>query len=81
MVDVRRFSSRISLITLVPFASLTSLPIAASAVLEVGARTKSHTADLAKMVDILTDDIKNFLQRWVIIKVSLSGSRKGKVHS
>ena len=37
-------------------------------VLEVGSRTKSHSADLAKLVDVLPDDIRNFLQRWVIIK-------------
>jgi len=37
-------------------------------VLEVGSRTKAHSADLAKSVDILPDDIRNFLQRWVIIK-------------
>ena len=37
-------------------------------VLEVGSRTKAHSADLAKLVDILPDDIRNFLQRWVIIK-------------
>lgn len=38
-------------------------------VLEVGNRTKSHAADLARQVDILPDDIRNFLQRWIIVQV------------
>ena len=38
-------------------------------VLEAGARAKPHSVDLSKMVDILPDDIRNFLQRWIIIKV------------
>jgi len=37
-------------------------------VLEVGNRTKVHCAELAKLVDILPDDLRNYLQRWVIIK-------------
>lgn len=41
-----------------------------SVVLEVGSRTKSHAADLARQVDILPDDIRNFLQRWIIVQVS-----------
>ena len=41
-----------------------------SVVLEVGTRTKSHAADLARQVDILPDDIRNFLQRWIIVQVS-----------
>ena len=38
-------------------------------VLEVGNRTKTHAADLGKQVDILPDDIRNFLQRWIIVQV------------
>ena len=38
-------------------------------VLEVGNRTKSHASDLARQVDILPDDIRNFLQRWIIVQV------------
>jgi hypothetical protein len=38
-------------------------------VLEVGNRTKTHAADLARKVDILPDDIRNFLQRWIIVQV------------
>ena len=38
------------------------------AVLEIGLRTKQHTLDLCKLVDVLADDIKNFLQRWLIIR-------------
>jgi hypothetical protein len=37
-------------------------------VLEVGNRTRSHATDLARQVDILPDDIRNFLQRWVIVQ-------------
>lgn len=43
-------------------------------VLEVGSRTKVQSVELGKLTDILPDDIRNFLQRWVIIKVSLFGS-------
>jgi hypothetical protein len=39
-----------------------------SILLEVASRTKAHCIELAKLVDILPDDIRNFLQRWVIIK-------------
>ena len=38
-------------------------------VLEVGNRTKTHAADLGRQVDILPDDIRNFLQRWIIVQV------------
>jgi hypothetical protein len=38
-------------------------------VLEVGNRTKTHASDLARQVDILPDDIRNFLQRWIIVQV------------
>eukprot|EP01035_Chromulina_nebulosa_P016925 gene16925-22416_t len=38
-------------------------------VLEVGGRTKGHGIELSKLVDILADDIRNFLQRWIIIKI------------
>lgn len=36
--------------------------------LEVASRTKHHSVELSKLVDILPDDIRNFLQRWMIIK-------------
>lgn len=39
---------------------------------EVNGQTKVHAVELGRRVDILPDDIRNFLQRWVIIKVSLS---------
>ena len=39
-----------------------------STLLEVASRTKAHCIELAKLVDILPDDIRNFIQRWVIIK-------------
>lgn len=38
-------------------------------VLEVGNRTKTHATELARQVDILPDDIRNFLQRWIIVQV------------
>lgn len=38
-------------------------------VLEVGSRTKAQSIELSKLVDILPDDVRNFLQRWIIIKV------------
>jgi hypothetical protein len=38
-------------------------------VLEVGNRTKTHASDLARQIDILPDDIRNFLQRWIIVQV------------
>jgi hypothetical protein len=41
-----------------------------SVALEVGAATRAHSIELAKHVDILADDIRNFIQRWVIIQVS-----------
>jgi hypothetical protein len=47
--------------------TFTLMPI--RVVLEVGNRTKTHAADLARQVDILPDDIRNFLQRWIIVQV------------
>lgn len=38
--------------------------------LEVGAATRAHNAELARHIDVLPDDLRNFIQRWVIIKVS-----------
>lgn len=38
---------------------------------EVNGQTKIHAVELGRRVDILPDDIRHFLQRWVIIKVSL----------
>jgi hypothetical protein len=35
----------------------------------LGDRTKTQRAELGKLVDILPDDIKNFHQRWLLIKV------------
>ena len=46
-------------------------------VLEVGTRTKAHASDLARLVDILPDDIRNFLQRWIIEKVRRRQCRTG----
>jgi hypothetical protein len=40
-----------------------------SVALEVGAATRAHNLELARHVDILADDVRNFIQRWVIIKV------------
>lgn len=40
---------------------------------EVNGQTKVHAVELGRRVDILPDDIRHFLQRWVIIKVSYSG--------
>lgn len=37
---------------------------------EVNGQTKIHAVELGRRVDILPDDIRHFLQRWVIIKVS-----------
>lgn len=39
---------------------------------EVNGQTKVHAVELGRRVDILPDDIRHFLQRWVIIKVSYS---------
>jgi hypothetical protein len=36
---------------------------------EVGVQCKVHTVELGAKVDMLADDIRHFLQRWVIIKV------------
>eukprot|EP01033_Poteriospumella_lacustris_P011930 gene11930-8515_t len=36
---------------------------------EVNGKTKVHAVELGRRVDILPDDIRHFLQRWVIIKV------------
>jgi hypothetical protein len=33
--------------------------------------SKAHAVDLARLVDILPDDIRNFLQRWIIEKVGV----------
>lgn len=38
------------------------------AVLEVGARTRQHTLDLCKIVDVLPEDVKSFVQRWLVIR-------------
>ena len=54
---------------------LASTFISIRVVLEVGNRTKTHAADLGRQVDILPDDIRNFLQRWIIVQV---GRRRGR---
>jgi len=38
------------------------------AVLEVGARTRQHTLDLCKIVDVLPEDVKSFVQRWLVVR-------------
>lgn len=35
---------------------------------EIGMAAKLHNSDLAKQIDILADDLRNLLQRWIIIK-------------
>lgn len=37
-------------------------------VFEVASLTKVHCAELSKLLDILPEDLRNYLQRWVIIK-------------
>ena len=41
-----------------------------SIALEIGAATRVHNTELAKCADILADDVRNFVQRYVIIHVS-----------
>lgn len=41
-----------------------------SIALEIGAATRVHNTELAKTADILADDVRNFVQRYVIIHVS-----------
>jgi hypothetical protein len=48
-------------------------------VLEVGGRTNALRTDLAKLMDILPDDIRNFLQRWVFIHAIEDKVTKRKV--
>jgi hypothetical protein len=36
--------------------------------LEVSSRTKGHCNELGRLADMLPDDFRNFLQRWIIIK-------------
>jgi hypothetical protein len=37
---------------------------------DLGERTKAQRTELGKLVDLLPDDIKNFHQRWLLIKVT-----------
>lgn len=39
-------------------------------VLEIAGRTKQLSNELSQIIDISEDDLRNFLQRWVIIKVN-----------
>lgn len=48
---------------------LESRPSLLGSLTELGDRTKAQRAELGKLVDILPDDIKNFHQRWLLIKV------------
>lgn len=43
-----------------------------SIALEIGAATRVHNTELAKCADILADDVRNFVQRYVIIHVSIT---------
>ena len=37
-------------------------------VLEVGQRTKAQCVEVGRASDMLPDDLRNFLQRWVILR-------------
>ena len=37
-------------------------------VLEVGLRTKAQCVEVGRAADMLPDDLRNFLQRWVILR-------------
>lgn len=39
--------------------------------LEVGAATRLHNIELSRHIGILADDLRHFIQRWVIIKVCI----------